>query len=175
MYPTRLNLLPPKKRAYLQHLVFAQFGKNLVELTLIILSLLGIILVGGYDILQRYFNTLAANLTTISNQQATKNLLIKNINISLIETEKLQGKYILWSTILQQIVSGVPNGITLSTMTLSARTKTFVFVGVARTRQDLLEFQSGLQKLPMIEAVEVPLSQLTEKISVPFSITVTTK
>ena len=170
MYPTHLNLLPPQKRANIQRMIYVQYIKNIFEIILIILCLSGMILLGGEWMLQKQFNAFVGTLTTISNQQAAKNKKIREVNNTFAIIERLQKKYFLWTPILESIALAVPDHITLSELLLDEKEKKYTVQGIADTRADLLLLQKNLQEIHHIKTVVIPVSALTAKEHIPFSI-----
>lgn len=171
MYPIRLNLLSPSKRKFLERLVLSEFVKTLIETFIIFLALVGILLLGGDYILRQHFNSLAANLASISNQQVNKNRELKDINFILDQTEKLQKAYSPWTETIAHLNTLVPPGVTLQQLILDTPKKEYTFAGKADTRDDLLLFKKNLETDSLIASVDFPLSQFTDKTNVSFSIT----
>lgn len=173
MYPVRLNLLAPEKQKRLRHIVYVQFAKNSLEVVVFVISLSGIILLGAQSVLQGYFNDIADSLTSVNQKQEEKNHGIKDVNRLLAKTANIQSLYTVWTPIIADISSAIPPRIVLSGLQLDMTKRLFVFTGNAASRDDLLDLQKNLKRLPFIESAIVPLSQLTEKANVSFSITAT--
>jgi hypothetical protein len=171
MFPLRLNLLPPDKKVYLQRMILTQFTKNILEFLLFFLCIGGITLVLGQSVLENYFYNLTDNLVSASNYNASVNKNIKQINRILNQTRLAQSEYFLWSPFLIDFTNDVPNGVVLTGAFFDAKKKTINISGKAETRQDLLSFQDKLNSSPTLESVDIPLSQLTEKENVTFSLT----
>lgn len=171
MYPTRLNLLSPEKRSYLQRIIFFQFIKNSLESLVFVLALSGIILLGAQWVLEGYFNDISAGLLAGTSRQAEKNAQINQVNATLTQIDALQQLYTLWTPILIPLSAALPPGVILDGLTLDATTAAYHLSGRASTRAELLALKNNLQTLPFIAAVTIPLSQLTEKENVTFSIT----
>ncbi len=150
--------------------MFSEFLKNIVETLLIFLAVTGIVLLGADWILQTYFTSLSENLTAISNQQLNKNTDLKNINGILLQTEKLQVQYTLWVEKIITISDAVPPGVVLTQLTLDAKNKTLLLGGVAETRENLLALQKNLEALPLLSGINIPISQLSLRSNLPFSI-----
>lgn len=175
MFPTRLNLLSPAKRAALHRLIYLQFLRGLLEIMLLVLSVSGIALLGGRSVLQDYFDELAVEIAAISNQQADTNQQVKLINRVLSQTENLQKAYTLWTPIMADLANAIPDNITLTGLDLNIKKKAATFTGFSADRDALLNLQKQLESLPRIAKVDIPLSQLTEKKDISFSITATLK
>jgi len=170
MLPTRLNLLLPTKKKYLKRMIYVQFIKSLLETLLVTICISSIIILGGRWILQEHFNSLIENITSISNQHIGTNKIIIDINKTLNETEEIQEKYILWTPIIADFVNSIPEDITLSSIDMDKEKKIFTISGTAENRESLLNFQQTLENLPSIANAPIPISQLTTKESISFSI-----
>lgn len=170
MIPLRHNFLSPQKRHFLHHMVQFQFVKTILEILLISLCLGGMILLGGQRILQDYFNDLTQQIVAISNKNSSTNQEIKKINLILNKTEKIQQEYILWTKKFINLANNTPRPITLTQLNFNPPEKTITFSGNAPTRDDLLKFKEQISQLEWIESMEIPLSQLTAKENIFFSL-----
>jgi hypothetical protein len=171
MFPTRLNLLSSRKRNHLQKMIFFQFTRNILEMTLFVLCISGIALLGGRSILQDHFNDLTTQIAQTTNKYADTNKKIQDINKILLTTEKIQRNYFIWTPVMTEISSKIPKNIVISHLNVDNKNKVITFTGKAPTREDLLNLQEQLESLSFIETIEIPVSALTEKENIPFSIT----
>jgi Tfp pilus assembly protein PilN len=175
MIPVHLNLLSPDKRRNVERLIYVQFLRNTIEIFVFVLSVLGILLLGGNRVLQDHLNELSANLVRISNQQARKGAEIKIINTILARTDSLQKHYTLWSDILPPLINAIPQRIAVSSLAIDPQGKTMRLTGIADTRSDLLLLQKNLLAVPLVHSADIPLSQLASKEHISFSVSVTLK
>lgn len=173
MIPVHLNMLAPGKRAIARRLVYAQFARNMIEITVFLASFVGIVLLQSFTVLQEHLTALSKNLTVISHSQAKQNKEIKTVSDIIRQTDALQKQYTAWSLALPGILAAIPDGVTLSVLTLDAPGRVYIFTGTARTRNDLLLFQKNLQSLSNVTSAIVPISQLTDKENISFSISAT--
>lgn len=169
MYPTRLNLLSPDKRKFLQRMIYVQFIKNTFTSIVFVFCVSGITLLGGQWVLQEYFNDVSSNLVITTGKQAEKNNRIKEVNTLINQTDIVQQVYTPWSDIVTEIANAIPPGIVMSNISLNSSNKNFVFSGSADTRDALLEMQKKIKQLNFIEDVNIPVSQLTEKKNFTFT------
>ena len=145
MIPHRLNLLSPDKRQHLKRMVNFQFAKNILELILIFISIVGIIFLGGQWVLQNHFNDLAAHIISVSNKYGETNQSIKDINTTLNKVDKIQKEYILWTPFLIDLSQVIPDSVILSALTFSKNNETLIIQGMAPTRDDLLQLKNNLE------------------------------
>jgi len=170
MIPHRLNLLSPKKRQYLKKMVTFQFIKTALEFTLIFLCIAGVTLLSGQLIIQDYLNRLTGHMASVSEHYSSLNQDIKKINNRLITLDKIQNEYQTNTKYLYAIAQALPNNISLSTLKLNAKSKQLEMSGQAQKREDLLKLKDNLEKTGLIEKIEIPPAQLTEKEDVQFAL-----
>lgn len=170
MHPIRINLLSPEKRKYLRHIIYIQFAKNTLASVVFVFCLSGITLLGCQWVLQEYFNDVSANILATNSRYAEKNQKIKEVNNLIAQTDAIQQTYTVWSPIITNLTNSVPEGILIENLSLNSNNHTFAINGKAQTRENLLQTQTNLNNLDFIENVNIPLSQLTEKININFSI-----
>lgn len=137
-------------------------------MVLFLLCLLGITALGGRFVLEDYFGDLALQLTTAAQQHTERNARIRDINMTLRQTSEVQARYINWSRRIAELTNGIPSAITVAQFSVSP--ERYEIHGTAATRDDLLSLQRALEALPSVDRVEIPLSQLTQKENIPFSI-----
>ena len=147
-----------------------QFVKSLLEIILIIICFTGIILVGIEDILQNYFNDLSGTIALTQSQHIKTDRVVKEINESLVQLEKIQKEYGSLTNMLPPLINPLPTKINLDSLELDLANKRFNATGIAATRSSLLEYKQALEKTNLIQKIELPLSQLTKKENLPFSL-----
>jgi hypothetical protein len=170
MIPHRLNLLSPTKRQYLKKMVTFQFLKTALEITLIFLCFTGVTLLTGQLIIQDYLNRLTENVTATGERYNTLNQDIKKINNILIKTEKVQNEFKDYAGPLQILVQSIPENISLSILRFNSREGTCELTGQTKKREDLLLLKNALEKTNLVENINIPPAQLTEKTNVTFSL-----
>lgn len=175
MYPVRLNLISPEKKKTIARIVYMQYTKHLLDGAVLFSALTAIVLLGGQGIMQEYFNELVSTITATPKGQGEKNVIIKKLNARLSIAEMVQKTYTKWTPIIADIVGTIPKEVTLNTLSLNAETKTYHITGIATTREALLSLKKQLEGKPYAKTVDVPLSQLTIRDQVPFTLTITTK
>lgn len=175
MLPTRLNLLSPRKQMAQEHMVYAQYTKYVLEITLFVSILCSITLLGGRWLLEYHFNAVVASLTSVSQEQSQKNHDIVAVNDTLRQVAAIQRTYLKWTELVRTFAETTPSGVFLNALTMNHKDSTYIITGVASSRTDLLNYQKQLEAVPTVESVSLPLSSLTEKADVPFSMTVVLK
>ncbi|MBT4120530.1 MAG: hypothetical protein HOA57_04780 [Candidatus Magasanikbacteria bacterium] len=169
MLPSRLNLLSPEKMKRLSFLSNFQFIKNILEFILIILSIGGIVLLGGQMVLEDFSNELNSALSNLQNQNADTNKEIKKINSTLVLIDKIQKEFEPISYLVPELAIAIPDDVLLKTINIDKGNKTILIDGYSPTREILLDLQESLSSISWIDEVEIPISQLTEKENINFS------
>jgi len=175
MIPSRLNLLSPEKMKRLSFLSNFQFIKNILEFFLIIISITGIVLLGGETVMEDYTNELNNTLNSIQNQHADTNKQIRQINDTLSLVEKIQKEFNPLANSIAELADLVPAEIILKTLNINKENNLLTIAGYAPTREALLDLQKNLSTLDWIDSVEIPVSELTEKENINFSFTANLK
>ncbi len=169
MIPSRLNLLSPEKMKRLSFLSNFQFIKNILEFFLIIISVSGIVLLGGQLVLEDFSNELDITLNSLQGQHAGTNKQIRDINTTLTSIDKIQKEFEPISHLIPELAAVIPNEILLKTISIDNGSKIVLIGGYSPTRESLLGLQESLSTLSWIDGVEIPISQLTEKENINFS------
>lgn len=172
MLPTRLNLLPPDKQSYLQRMVFMQFVKHTLETVLIVLCLVGIALLAGQWVLQGYFNDLTENTIAINDAQGESALEIKRINAALREAHAIQETHTLWTPVMVELGNSIPQGVTLSAVSIDVANNTLRIDGRAELRRHLFALEQSLEALPSISSIRIPHALLNEQENISFSLSI---
>lgn len=176
MLPTRLNFLSSEKRKHLKQLANLQFAKSTVEICLIVLSIIGIACLGGYWVLESHVESLLSRVESTARRNRDKIVLIERINTTLKDVKAFQTAYKPWEPFMADMLSAIPEGITVQRLTINRATKACTMTGTASTRDDLLTLQNTLRAEPYIAEATVPIDQLIlQKTNVPFTITFTLK
>lgn len=171
MYPITINLLSTEKRKYLNRMIYVQFIKNTLISIVFVFCISGITLLGGQSVLQEYFNDVSNILTTSGEMHADKNKQIRAVNLTLNKAESVQQIHNIWSNIIVDVGNAVPNDIVINNLIFKKSEKKISIIGAANSRLSLLKFKENLNSLDFVKNTDIPLSQLTEKEDIKFSIT----
>lgn len=159
-----------EKKDNLQKIIYFQFIKSILEIFLIILSIAGIILLGGQTILQNYLDDLDKNISSIKQSHEKTNQEILQINNTLLQSEKIQKEYYSYYTIITKIGSATPSGINLNQLKINIDEKILTISGKSIDRNNLLNLKNNLEKIEEINNIEIPISQLTQEKDFDFSL-----
>lgn len=173
MIPTRISLLSNRKKDHLEHMVYVQFTKHTIETVLVLICIIAMILLGAEVVLNSHFSALNNNVAVSARRVSELNKKVQFINGSIARIEALNKETISWSTRIEAVTAAIPDSITLNQLSMDEKNGTYRFSGTAQTREDLLLLQEQLEIIDWIDTVEIPISQLTTREQVPFSITAT--
>ena len=84
-----------------------------------------------------------------------------------------QGKHLQWTNVLHELSATMPDSVTLKDV--ASNDFQLSFTGMAKTRDDLLNFQSALEKSACFQNVNVPLSDMVQKNDLNFQIDLSVK
>ena len=162
-----LNLLSPEKKAVLRTgFIFAYVQTMLFIVFLIVvfssgtLLALRMMLKGTYEDLARRSDGGVDESKGITTE-------IKKINDYLKRIDGIQQRYVPWSTVLEVLTRQVPEGMQLTSLTVSKDGK-ILLSGIARQRNDVLTFQSRLEQSEEFADVKSPISNILTQKDVKF-------
>ena len=175
MFPIRLNLLSPRKKKHLSKMTRFQFVKGLLEILLIVASIIGIILLGSQYVLQNYFSALTENIVSVNSGHSEEIREIRQVNHLMQQTNDTQKQYKQWTPLIHALTENTTKGITLDTINIEQVAKTITFMGAAKTREIFLDYQQSLEDNVHLADIISPISGLTQKEDISFSISATLK
>ena len=175
MYPLRINLLSTEKRKYLNKMIYVQFVKNTFISIVFVFCLSGITLLGCQSVLQEYFSDVSNSLTLSDSMHAEKNKNIQAVNETLKKVEAMQEVHNLWSQKIIKLGNAIPTDIIINNILIVNQNKEINISGTALRRTALLELKDNFNNLDFINNINIPLSQLTEKENIDFSISIEMK
>ncbi len=173
MIPTRLNVLSPQKRQHLKRLTIMQTFKTVLELLLFVVAIIGVFLRGASWVLERYIADVHVASTGQAAAESEATERIRTANKEIRALAGAIGSYVPWADQMRLLADAIPAGVVLNALVDDEKNGEYAFSGTAATRADLLQLQTNLEALEHIDRVIVPLSQLTERENISFSITAT--
>lgn len=169
--PTLLNLLPPEKKKLLNRLYLALYLRIIIEILLLYSLIIAISLILANYLLQSSLTSIQVQTTALDPIYSKINQEIKTANQQLKNVDLAQQAWQPWGPRLAQLFATTSSSISLSTLNLSADRQILLLQGLAKTREALLAFKEQLAQLPWLEEFEIPVSSLTLKENVPFTLT----
>jgi hypothetical protein len=170
-----LNLLPEEEKKSVKQRRIYLLLKKAGGLIFIVLFLYGFLVFGAEFQLQKTINEVEEHTNQIgSNSQGYNNKVIE-INQLLKTTDEMQKDYISWSCLIKDITLALTDGISVSSLSLSKEKSSITILGHAAERDNLLQFKANLEKIPALEAINLPLQTLLVKENFDFEISTSLK
>jgi len=168
-----LNLVSDKlkKEIKLRHLYL--LVREISGIILIITIFLVSILLIAKIILQNSFNEIVSQTTLITRNNQTYNVKVREINDKLDFVSMIQAGYISWTNLFENLAIAMPSGIKLYSLKLNYKDQAISIKGMAKNRDDLLNFKNNLENSPYCSAINFPLKNILEKENIDFEINTT--
>lgn len=173
-----VNLLPTAlQELYTQGLNKEQAAKSFKTTLALTLPAL-IICLFTYLLTQVFLSTLSKAVVNAQAATAIPNLAGLNLAVLNQESQAYINLFPLKvspENTLYQIMSHLPENITVTGLTFDTKTRTYTLNGLARDRVDLIELKNALEALNLFTEVALPLSSLENLERVNFSLVLTEK
>jgi Tfp pilus assembly protein PilN len=170
---TTINLLSKQKRGRLEHLIKFIFIRDILEIVLLVYSVLAIILLWSWLVLQENFNNLAESSVLVNREYSKYNQEIRQVNGDIRNFNQAAKYYSPITPKLTEIINTLPEDIKLNSLELSRAQNKIVLSGTALTRDALLNYQKTLKQISWLENIETPTSQLFQKENINFEVKAT--
>jgi len=164
----KINLLPPDKQKRLENLMKFIFSKHILEIVIFFVALIGIMMVWSWMILQDGFAKLAISSISVNKEYVTYNKDIRDINFKIKSLQKSSQNYDPLTPYLQDIINNLPANIKLTSFYIDKTGKEISLQGIAKTRQDLLDYQAKLKEINWLGDLNTPVSKLFQKENISF-------
>lgn len=168
-----LNLLPQSRKVSQRRAYIAKQLQFLTGVTVVATSCAVVMLLTSDWLLQRWLGNFATSSNTdlISTEERSELKTIVD-EVALLTTAAqpilVQQPQILPDLI--NLLQPTPTGIQLHSLSLDYVEEKLELAGSAATRDDLVAYQQVLTAITGVHQVSLPLSDLTQKDNVPFSI-----
>lgn len=162
-----INLIPKEKKQELGLIQLYLTIKNIIVLILVFIIVVAIALVITKAALQSYFDTLVTQYTLNNKYANVFNKDVKAFNQLLGTVDQIQSQYIPWSIFMNEIIKIVPQNVTINSINVNSGK--ILITGRAKTRDDLLKFQSNLDASEIFDNSDTPLDNLLKREDIDFS------
>ncbi len=171
MIPIRLNLLSPDQREYLKFEYVYMHVRTVTFLLLTFTIISTGLLIAARLMLQDNYATVLTATTMVNDKNQTLDKDITELNKNLQDVKKIQDDFVKWSDIIIQLNRTIPERVELNSLVLEKNTRLFSMSGRAQKRDDFLLLKANLEKLPYLEELQSPLTNLLLKEDVQFEFT----
>lgn len=173
---TSLNFVPMEKRRQIRKtFVFMILEKAVLSLFVIIIFF-SIALFGAKFLLENKVKALETSFQENAARLSSKNSInisqaIKDLNQMTTRLQTMQKDFIYWSSSINQLQALIPDGVTVSSFSISSSTKQAVLNGTADSRTSFSTFKTNLSNSKYISKSEFPIS--LDKTNIPFTANIT--
>lgn len=166
----KLNLVSKElKKEIKLRLIYKMLKK--ANNTLIVITLMcAIVILVAKIILQNNFNKVVAQTTLITKNSQQKNQKVRDINSRISYIGEMQGDYIQWSYVFEELSKYSEDGIRFYSIKMSREDNIISIRGTAKERNDLIKLKEGFEESKVFTKVESPIKNILEKENIDFEI-----
>lgn len=165
-----LNLISHESKHELKLRKFYGLLNNIsLILVIFVITLTSTILLAKI-VLQNSFNNIVEQTSMIIRNSQGYNSRVRAINSQLSLVSSIQGEYTQWSTVLKNVASNTPDGVTFSYLRASRDNKTIVIRGRATERNKLIEFKNNLENSSILKDIDFPIQNILKEKDIDFEI-----
>lgn len=170
MMMLRLNLVALEKKRNLKILIRYLFIKELLEITILTLSLLAMMYIFAWFIVAEAMSDAVLSSLLVNRAGPPINREIQNLNhLSANIIASAEG-FMPLSPNLLEITANLPSNIKLIGLEINRVNNTIALSGTAETRDALINFQKVIEGISWIKGTTAPTSQLFQKENINFAI-----
>lgn len=167
-----LNILPSdlKKENKLRK-IFLNFRLNAL-IVFIILLFPVLLLFSNYLLFENILkNSVSGSNYSPKNNQSTVQIKkdMESFNSLLIQASAIQNEHYNPTLLIEHFTSLVPDGVSIINVNIQFAEKKISFSGMAKTRDDLINFQNNLSADDVFTNFTYPVSNLSEKENIDFN------
>ena len=166
-----LNLLSPDKKIQVARQIIFISLQTVISWMLVIVCVIGMILLVTKLIMQNSFNQAVRQGTLITKEYGALNQEVYLANKKIAFLGVIQKNFVIWSSKLTTLTKLVPNNIELLSVDINHATGDIQITGYAKSREDLLLYESQLKQSELLGNVSLPIENLLEAKEIDFKIT----
>jgi len=166
----QLNLISEELREDIKLRHIYKMLKRAIFFLMIITIFIAIIFLISKIILQNSFNKIVEQTTLITKSSQGRNTKIREINTKIDYVDEIQGDYIEWSYLVEDLAKNINNDVTFNSIKINREEKNIDLKGVAKSRDSLLLLRQGLDNSSMFANIDFPISNILEKEDINFEI-----
>ncbi len=164
-----LNLLSPEqKNTLLARVIYAMIERLMIFFVALTLSLAIVLLLVKISLTQVL--TVAISRQVLSSQYVGVNNETKRLNNIAIQVAKLQSAIVPIDSLIEDVASRTPPGITLDSLNYDVKSNAMGLSGRADTRGHLLDYEEALRGSPFVKSLDSPISNLFQKTDISFTL-----
>jgi Tfp pilus assembly protein PilN len=142
------------------------------EVTLVVLALIvGVIIFSAEKMLSaNIYKSSQETAQIINTSSADYNLKARELNEKIATVAQIEGSFVSYSKVLRNIITLMPDNVSLSYLDINSDAKTIKIRGLAPTRENLLDLEKNLKNAPWLSKVDIPLQYKILKSNINFDI-----
>ena len=167
-----LNFINPDEQSELRKERYLLVVRDILGFSFFTVALTASIFLVGKNLMQQSIAEITESSATLSIQQFEISQTIGEINKEITAISRLlENRSFSVAALLASVSSQIPDGNRLTSLEINALKKTILLKGYSSTRSDLLSLRESLERIPEIERVEMPISNLLSKTDIEFNLT----
>ncbi|MBU1180121.1 PilN domain-containing protein [Patescibacteria group bacterium] len=166
-----LNLLSPDKKIQVSKQMIFISLQTVISWMLVIVCVAGMILLVTKLIMQNSFNQAVGQGALVTKEYGALNQEVYLANKKVSFLGSVQKSFVVWSSKLTILTKLVPKNIELFSININHATGDIQITGYAKTRDDLLLYESQLKQSELLENVNLPIGNLLEAKEIDFKLT----
>lgn len=165
-----INLISPEQKQNLQRQkAYSAISRSVAIIFVYTAVISGLLLGSKYYLEQSLENILAEHAQEITNVQQLA-LSVKKINAKISAVSNIQKESYRFSPMLVKLAQLTPETIALNNVSLFKQEGVLELKGLAKTRNDLINFQKILEGSGLFKKIDLPLEALISKDNNSFDI-----
>jgi hypothetical protein len=173
MFPIRINVLSASKKTHLRRLALFTYIKSACAIIFSLLGILAAILIITQKFFIEYRNAFSYNTFAVHPSYHDDTKKVEESHQALRKIDAVQKGFVLWSDRIDEILRVIPHGITVQSVSFDQEHAHFSLAGIADTKEALEAVEQALTALHLLEAVNIPLGELTQRENIPFTVEAT--
>lgn len=166
-----LNLLPQDEKRELRYEKLFLISKYSAGLLVSFMVLASWVLYFSKFALEQSYQEYQKSRATVSFEGDQLTQEISAFNKKLTQIEGIQKEYAPWVQVLEQVARAIPQGVSLSAITIDRGNKLVSVSGIARDRAVLAQLKTTLESVPDFSELQTPRTAIVERGDIPFTLT----
>ena len=137
---------------------------------IVITVFISIVFLFAKIILQNSFNRIVAETTLITKNSQSQDKKITDINFSINSASAIQGDFIVWSFVFEEISRMANDDIKFSSIKIDKAKKSIILKGRANMRDSLILLKENMEKDDIFSNIIFPMKNIMEKENINFEI-----
>jgi len=166
-----LNLISPDQRKILRtQKIYALIGNVLGLLVVYSLIISSVLLYLDKSIV-KLKNDLESKKQEIQTKDRVINAKVDELNGQIEVLNQIRQQFFDWPLYLAELSKLTPADVSLNEINSNLENRDFLLHGYAKTREGLIEFEKNLKSSPLLEEINIPLSNFLSQKEITFEIT----